>query len=239
MILSKKNPKFKKLKKLSLNKYRNLYKEFLVFGENLVKEAVKSNVVLEIYTTNPEQQDGILIRDYLMRELNKNKILYSQAAVCQIKKNVLQSDKILVLDDVQDPGNVGTLLRSASAFGFKHVFFSDKSVNLYNEKVITSTQGAFFHLFLERGDKLSFLNYLKKDNFYIFSSCVNEKTIDVKDLNYDLLKNKKRALVVGNEGAGISQEVKNISSHIINIEISSVESLNVNVAGSILMYLLQ
>ncbi|MGE9276642.1 MAG: RNA methyltransferase [Candidatus Phytoplasma pruni] len=239
MILSKKNPKFKKLKKLALKKYRDLYQEFLVFGEHLVEEALKSGVVLELYTTNTDQHEGVLMEDYLMRELNKNKVLYSQVAVCQMKKNVLQSDKILVLDDVQDPGNVGTLLRSASAFGFKHVFFSDKSVDFYNEKVIAATQGALFNLFLERGDTVSFLNNLKKDNTYIFSSSVNEKTIDLKELNQEFLQNKKRALVVGHEGSGISQEVKDFSSYFINIDTSSVESLNVNVAGSILMYLLK
>ncbi|WP_323847704.1 MAG: RNA methyltransferase [Phytoplasma sp.] len=237
MISSKGNIKFKKLKKLSLKKYRDLYAEFLIFGEHLVQEALKKKVIIEIYTIYPSQQ-GILISHHLMKELNKNKTLYQICALCRIKPQTLQSDKILVLDDIQDPSNVGILLRSACAFDFKHVFSSSRSVDFYNEKTIRTSQGAIFHLSLERGNLIEFLSSAKKNNYTIFSSSVNKKNINLNNVSY-LNKNKKKILILGNEGAGVSSLVEDNSDYSLYIDINNIESLNVGVAGSILMHLLK
>jgi TrmH family RNA methyltransferase len=237
MISSKENIKFKKLKKLSLKKYRDFFKEFLVFGEHLVQEALVKKAVVEIYTIDSNRQ-GILISEKLMKELNNNKILYSVCALCKINNKPLKSNQILVMDDIQDPGNVGTLLRSACAFGFKHIFSSEKTVDFYNEKTIRSSQGAIFHLFLERGNILKFLELAKNDDYTIFSTSVNKKNINLDDKSFFKQKNKK-ILILGNEGAGISSSIQEKSEYFIHIDINDIESINVGVAGSILMYLLR
>ncbi|QTX02659.1 23S rRNA methyltransferase [Candidatus Phytoplasma luffae] len=238
MIISKNNPQFKKLKKLSFKKYRDLYQEFLVFGNHLVEEALKAKIVLELYTTSLNGQ-GTLISENLMKELNNNKIIYKICAVCKKNNKSLESDKILVLDDIQDPGNAGTLLRSACAFGFKHVLSSNKTVDFYNEKTIQSSQGAIFNLFLEKGEILDFLTYYKNNNYLIFSTSVNKKNINLKEIS-TLDKKIKKILILGNEGSGISDSVQQKSDYFISIDTSDcVESLNVGVAGSIIMHLLK
>ncbi|WP_244611425.1 TrmH family RNA methyltransferase [Candidatus Phytoplasma sacchari] len=242
IIQSKNNITFKKLKKLiKYSKYRNLYKEFIVFGKHSVEEAFKKKIVKKIYCINKEKENHILIKKELIKELHPNKVLFNKMALCDITQKKITSEKILVLDNIQDPGNVGNLLRSACAFGFEHVFFSDKSVDLYNEKVIRSSQGAFFNLFLEKGNTYNFLNNLKKQKYNIFSSCVYEKNINLKKINNIFLnKYQKRVLILGNEGLGISNWIKKISDFLLNIETSiQTESLNVSSAGSILMYILK
>ncbi|MDV3169123.1 MAG: hypothetical protein Q8796_02350 [Candidatus Phytoplasma australasiaticum] len=117
MILSSNNPIFKKMMKLSSKKYRDLYQEFIVFGNHLVQEALKKGIVLHLYTINPEKEAGLFIKKSLMKALNNNHILYSQVAICKMLKFSGFSDKILILDDIQDPSNAGLLLRSACAFG--------------------------------------------------------------------------------------------------------------------------
>ncbi|MDV3196889.1 MAG: TrmH family RNA methyltransferase, partial [Pigeon pea little leaf phytoplasma] len=142
MILSSNNSIFKKMMKLSSKKYRDLYEEFLVFGNHLVQEAIKKGLVVSLYTINPEKEAGLFIKKSLMKLLNNNHILYSQVAICKMLKSSSYDDKILILDNIQDPSNAGLLLRSACAFGFKTIFFSNNSVDIYNEKTIQVSQGA-------------------------------------------------------------------------------------------------
>ncbi|MEZ0180402.1 TrmH family RNA methyltransferase ['Camptotheca acuminata' phytoplasma] len=236
MFFSKNNFHFKKLKKLSLKKYRDFYQEFLIFGEHLIEEALKKGVVLELYTISSDKE-GTLISPNLMKELNSNKIIYNRCALCKKVSEPLKSDKILVLDDVQDPSNMGALLRSACAFGFKHVFSSLKSADFYNEKTIQSSQGALFSLFLKRGNIEEFLTTAKKNDYLIFSALSHEKNIELNEASA-LAKQRKKILVLGNEGTGISPLVQNKSDYFLCIQTDLVESLNVNAAGSILMYIL-
>ncbi|MDV3198193.1 MAG: RNA methyltransferase [Vigna little leaf phytoplasma] len=220
-------------------KYRDIYQQFLIFGEHLIEEASKKNIIDVLYTINP-QQKGVLISPNLMKELHPQKVLYSQLALCFIRQKTIKSSKILVLDDVQDPGNAGVLLRSACVFGFQHIFLSHRSVDIYHEKTLRASQGALFHLFCERGNIKEFLLSQKNKKYFIFSTCAHEQNFFLHDINKTFLKNhSQRILVVGNEGAGISPFVKKISHYHLRIETSVVESLNVSVAGSILMYLLK
>ncbi|MFR0367754.1 TrmH family RNA methyltransferase [Candidatus Phytoplasma palmae] len=241
MISSRHNYKFKKLKKLLLKKYRDKYQEFIVYGEHLIEEALKKKIVIELYSSS-FLKNSILMKEFLFKELNVLGEPPFKIALCKICNIPLKNknNNILVLDEIQNPQNAGVLLRSACAFNFNHVFFSKNSVDYYNEKTIRSSQGACFNLFLERGDIINFLDLKINQSYKIFSSCVYDKNINLNQLNSNFFKeNPKRILIVGNEGSGISSEVKKKSHFFLNIKTTSVESLNVAVAGSILMYFLK
>ncbi|EMR14649.1 MULTISPECIES: TrmH family RNA methyltransferase [Candidatus Phytoplasma] len=237
MILSSNNPIFKKMMKLSSKKYRDLYQEFIVFGNHLVQEALKKGIVLHLYTIKPEKEAGLFIKKSLMKALNNNHILYSQVAICKMLKFSGFSDKILILDNIQDPSNAGLLLRSACAFGFKNIFFSNNSVDIYNEKTIQVSQGAIFNLDFFRGDLANFLSFLKKNDYFVIGTCGHENNFLSNNLINICSKYYKIALILGNEGQGISVISRQKSDYLIAIPTTNlVESLNVAVAGSIIMF---
>lgn len=228
MIISKDNLKIKHLIKLKQKKYQTEFDEFLVFGEHLIEEANKYNLIKEIYTTN-NQKSGNLISKEIMKQISFTESPSERVAV--VKKSVLniKSDKILILEDVQDPNNVGALLRSASAFGFKEVYLSEKSADIYNDKVIRASQGSIFQLKIERLNVIEKIKELKVKGFNIYVTLLNGD----ESISFD----EKAVLVLGNEGSGVSSEVIALADKKITIKTSTVESLNVVVAGSILMYL--
>ena len=229
MITSKDNKTFKKMKKLKTKKYRDAYDEFLVYGDHLISKAKENNSIIEIFTIDPSKE-GTLIDKELMKELNQTETMFDSVALCKKNQIKINSSKVLILEDVQDPSNVGALLRSASAFGFDHVYLSYKSADIYNEKTIRASQGSIFDVYIQRGNIIDFIEELKKSSYTILYADAHDNQGKIPS------KIEKLALVLGNEGSGISQEVKDISDYPVKIETKKVESLNVSVAGSILMH---
>lgn len=227
MIVSKQNKQFKLWKKLKTKKYRDFNDMFLVYGKHLIDKAKEAKQLIEVITSN-EEVEGTLVSKELMDELQQTETYIDQIGVCKKQNTALKSNKILVLDDVQDPDNVGALMRSAAAFGFKHVILSYKSADLYNEKVIRASKGAIFDCYIERANLLFRLEELKKDGYQMIGADAHEKGKP----KYD----QKVALILGNEGHGLTEEVKNLCDQFVTIKTESVESLNVSVAGGILMY---
>ncbi|MFG6084366.1 MAG: rRNA methylase [Candidatus Phytoplasma solani] len=240
MITSKKNPTFKKLKKLKAKKYRDLYQQFLIYGTHLIEQAQKNidqfdkSQIIEIYTSSSEAK-GTFMTQTLMKELSQTKTVFSQIALCSFPlASVSLSDKILVLEDIQDPANLGTLLRSALAFGFETVFVSFHSADFYHEKTIRASQGAIFELTLKRGNLQNFLEELKRMDYQIFSTSAHKTNFDIQ-----IAKTyRKKVLILGNEGVGVSSGIEALCDGLLNIKTQKVESLNVAMAGSILMHLL-
>lgn len=227
VIESKDNQRFKSWMKLKLKKHRDETNLFLVYGKKLVELAQSYGVCVELITTNPDV-NGTLISNKLMTELSQTETTFDIMAVCKKQVNPVKSDKILVLDDVQNPDNVGALLRSALAFGFKHVVLSLKSADLYNEKTIRASQGAIFEVYVERLNLVEFLLNKQNEGYQVFGADAHASANQPDD--------KPFILILGNEGNGLSSEVKELLNGFINIKTEGVESLNVVVAGSILMY---
>ncbi len=230
MISSLANQEIKDLFKLKLKKYRDQTNSFLVFGEHLIEEANKTNKVVKIYTTN-EALEGILISQEIMEKLKDTKTPFERIAIVKKPDIKPYSNKILILDDVQDPLNVGSLIRTATGFNFKTIIASNKTADFYNEKVIRATQGTLFYSNLIRGELKEIVIKLKEDNYEIVIATLDGDT----NLN-DLKKHQKLALVLGNEGSGISNEIKELATKKTTIKTSNIESLNVSNAGAILMY---
>ena len=201
---------------------------FLVYGKHLVEEAIKKGEVVEILTGN-DDGSGTLYDKKLMDELQQAETYFDIIAVC--KKNPLpkQSTRILMLDDVQDPDNVGALIRSAAAFGFVHVILGLGCADLYNEKTIRASKGSIFDVYVERRPLREAIIELKNSDYSVIYADAHEQG--------SLRPMEKMVLILGNEGRGISDEVKQLADASIHLETKHVESLNVSVAGGILMYL--
>lgn len=230
-ITSLDNPKIKFLMKLDNARNRKKEKMFIVEGRHLVLEAKKKGLLIEAYSIS-SQEDYIEVTKEIMKKICKTDTVVTEIGLCKIVESNLLSNKLLILDAIQDPGNMGALMRSAKAFGFNTIIIGNGSCDIYNDKVIRASQGAIFKLNFIHANLIEFISELKDYDLY-GTNVVNG--IDLENVK----NNPKMAIVLGNEGNGISDEVKNIINKNIYIKMDDTESLNVSVAGSIIMYKLR
>ena len=232
IITSFDNPKVKLLIKLKEHKYRKKENKFIVEGKHLVKEAKELGILIEAYSIE-EMEGYVTLTKDIMKKICNTDTVVSEIGLCKIKEpNNNLTDKLLILDGIQDPGNMGALMRSAKAFGFDTIVVGNGSCDIYNDKVIRSSQGAIFKLNFIFKDLVDFIPSLNDYDIY-GTDVING--IDVKNIKYD----KKIAIVLGNEGNGISDNVKQLLKKNIYIPMDNMESLNVSVAGSIIMFMLK
>lgn len=223
MIVSINNPKIKKYSKLLNKKYRDEFNMFIVEGFNMVKEAQDANLIIEVLTSD-KKYEGTLVAPFVLKKLtdaiNPQPIL----AICQKPEINNLGKRILALDNVQDPGNVGTLIRSAKAFGFSDVIV--KGADVYSPKTLRSTQGAIFKInIVQNQDIIPFF-----ENKQVIGGVLDKNAIKYSDLKLQ----EDFILVLGNEGHGISKEVIDKLTNKVYIPIN-FESLNVASAGAILL----
>ena len=238
LITSLDNKKVKLYTSLSESKNRNINKLFLVMGEHLVKEAISVNnlvdiLVLENYELNFDiPMEVTYITEPIMKKISKMPSIPKVIGVCKILDNKeIKGNKILLLDNIQDPGNLGTIIRSSVAFNVDTIVLSNDTVDLYNDKVIRSTQGLLFHTNIIRNDLVEIINKLKKEGYDILGTNVHNG-VELKDI-----KTNKYALLMGNEGQGLREELQNMCDKNIYIPMNkNCESLNVAVATSIILY---
>lgn len=240
LITSLDNERVKKYRKLREKKYRDRLNLFLVEGWHLVLEAYQAGFVEEVILTEEVTCELDVPKIYVTQEIIK-KITELDTpvpilALCHKVENDPQKigQRILMLDGIQDPGNLGTILRSAKAFHVDTVILGTKTVDLYNAKVLRSTQGMLFHLHVIEGDLVELIPKIKKQGIPIYGTKV-ESGEDVRKL--ETSAKTQYALVMGNEGNGVTEEVLSLCDHYLYIQMDSeVESLNVAVATSILLY---
>ncbi len=232
-ITSLQNAKVKYWVSLHEKKVRDKEKVFLIEGDHLIKEAKKHNIVLETISINDSNADYKVTKD-IMRKISSQESISSDAAVCKFLNEEGITGNILILDRIQDPGNLGTIIRSAVAFSFNSVVISNDGVDLYNPKVIRATQGMMFHINIIIRDLKEVITSLKEKEIPIYGTRVDYGS-DVRTL-----KDKDRSkycLIMGNEGNGVSEEILDMCDAYFYIEMNEVvESLNVGVATSIILY---
>ena len=223
------NDKVKYWYNLKNKKFRDQEHCFLIEGDHLINEAQKSNLIKETISIVDESADYLVTKEIMTKISDQKSISDAVAVVNFIPEKEIKGN-ILILDNLQDPGNLGTIIRSAVAFNFDTVVLSNTSVDVYNPKVIRASEGMIFNINIIRTDIINFLNNL--DSSYL--KITTEVTIgeDIKNIKYD-----KVALVIGNEGNGVSKEVSNICDKKVYINMNKkCESLNAGVSASILMY---
>ena len=233
-ITSKNNDKIKELVKLHKNKYREETKRFLVEGFHSVEMAYNAHLLEEVYTTKQLDLPGVdqyIITSEILDKITTSVTAQGIVGKCKMKEELLlSSNKIIYLDNISDPGNLGTILRTALAFNYKDIILSKDSVSLYNEKVLSGTQGAIFELNVIKGD-INTLTDLKKDGYKLIGTSLRDSVkID------ELPKIEKVVIIFGNEGNGIKQDILDICNYKVVIPIENIESLNVGVAAGITLY---
>lgn len=232
-ITSLNNPKVVFWAKLKMKKYRDIEHLFIVESEHLVTEALKKGIVKEIITTEEKEYEvptynvSAEIMKRISTLITPNKVM----AVCEYLMPDDIKGNILLLDHIQDPGNLGTIIRSAVAFNFSTIIVSEDTVDFYNDKVIRSSEGMIFNINLVKDDLLSIIPVLKEKGYKIYGTDVK------KGKNIKSIDNNKWAIIIGSEGKGMSIEVKELCDDFIYINMSKTcESLNAAVASSIIMY---
>lgn len=238
LITSLENDKIKELIKLKQSKYRKKMGMYLVEGEHMVLEAYKSGalfqLILEQDTLFPLSVDTLYVTNDIINKISSLDTPVNVLGLCKVKEEQELGNRILLLDEVQDPGNLGTIIRSAKAFHIDTVVLGNGCVDLYNPKTLRATQGMHFHLNIIKKDLLEVIPVLKEKGIPVYATRV-EYGMDIKTLKE---KDKEAfALVLGNEGNGVKEEILDLSDKFIYIPMhKDVESLNVAIAGSILMY---
>lgn len=237
VITSLNNEHIKEINKLKEKKYRDQTNTFLIEGEHLVIEALKNNVVKELIIVDEYNIDYVNIKTTyvskdVMKKLSSMDSYPSVMAVCFKKEEKEIKGNVLILEDIQDPGNLGTIIRSSAAFNIDTIILSPKTVDLYNSKVIRSTQGILFYINIIVKNIEEEIIKLKNNGYKIYGTKV-DNGIDVRTIK----TKEKFALIIGNEGNGMSENTSNLCDENLYIKMNNnVESLNAGVAASILLY---
>ena len=236
LITSTDNKKIKELVKLKQKKYRDIDNKFIIETENLIKEAYIEERLEEVYILeNEELSFNVDCPIFYVSENVMNKIKSINTSkyigICSKKdSNEYIGKRYLMLDKVSDPGNLGTIIRSAVAFNIDTLILSDDSCDVYNDKTIRATEGALFRLNIIREPLLEAITNLEKLNINIYGTDV------IKGENINTVDKNNFCVIMGNEGSGISDKVKNKIDKYIHLRTNNVESLNVAVATSIILY---
>lgn len=241
IITSKANSVVKNAKKLHQKKYRK--SAYLIEGWHLFEEAVQAGVKIEKIFALENYLDRLTsfpqtvwVSEDILLDLADSQTPQGIVAVVQ-KEEVGQPDfsqgKFLFLEDVQDPGNVGTIIRTADAAGFTGVIVSDKSADIYSLKTLRSMQGSHFHLPIYRMSSQSLLEEAKKAAIPVLATTLSKDSVDYREL----LPIENFVLVMGNEGQGISPLMAESADQLVHISMKGqAESLNVAVAAGILIF---
>ena len=251
-ITSKENKLIKHIIKLKEKKYRKEYNEYIIEGAKIVQEAIQEKVKIKQIIISENAINTDLILNHLKEEQQKinyikvpsnifkliSEVEKPQGVLAIIEKekqeeNIdVNQDIILALDDLQDPGNLGTIIRTADSVGLKQILISKGTTEAYNPKVIRSTMGAIFRVKIIECENLKeTLKKLQKNNFKVMVTDLNtDKSI------YDI-KLQKNVIIIGNEANGVSKEIKNMAdTRAIIPMFGKTESLNASIATGVILY---
>ncbi|MFW8052145.1 TrmH family RNA methyltransferase [Vagococcus fluvialis] len=249
IIESNKNEWIKQLKKLEKKKYRDLENRYLIEGEHLVEEAIMNQSDIEFLLITAESyetyqhlvtkvSDDILVQVTTDIIKHLSSLPSPQQVMAIVKKGVKANKEsiknhLLLLDNVQDPGNVGTMIRTADAAGFKGVVLGEGSADIYNTKVLRSMQGSHFHIQVEEATLENYIIELKNDGYQVYATELNDQAISFKEIP----TTEKIAIIMGNEGQGVRKEIIDLCDCPVYIPMfGQAESLNVAVAAGIVMF---
>lgn len=251
-ITSKDNELIKHIRKLKDKKYRDESNEYVVEGVKLVEEAVKENAKIKQIIVCEDTTRTYEIPTHIMLEIARyecisvsdkifniiTQVTNPQGIMAIIEKNAQNAkidytqDIIVVLDDVQDPGNLGTILRTVDSIGLNQIIVSKGTADAFNSKVVRSTMGAIFRIKIIEVENLAqAIKEMRKHHFKLMVT-----SLQTKNSIYDIDFNKK-IIVIGNEANGVSKEIQDMADEKAKIPmLGRTESLNASVAAGVVMY---
>ncbi|MBU9714304.1 TrmH family RNA methyltransferase [Evansella tamaricis] len=244
VIESLQNQKVKTWKKLHTKKNREKLGLFLIEGVHLIEEALKAQMpikelIIEVDKEIPHEWQvsnlpHVYVAEKVLRDICETETPQGFAAVCELPENKnipLEQGKFLFIDGVQDPGNLGAMIRTADAAGISGVILGDGTVDLFNGKVMRSTQGSLFHLPVQKMNLEEAVQLCKESRIPVFGTSLTGST-------YNAIEPQENfALIMGNEGSGVQKELLEDCDQNLYIPIyGQAESLNVSIATGILLY---
>ena len=251
-ITSKDNELIKHIRKLKDKKYRDESNEYVVEGVKLVEEAVKENAKIKQIIVCEDTTRTYEIPTHIMLEIAKyecisvsdkifniiTQVTNPQGIMAIIEKNAQNAkidytqDIIVVLDDVQDPGNLGTILRTVDSIGLNQIIVSKGTADAFNSKVVRSTMGAIFRIKIIEVENLEqAIKEMRKHHFKLMVTSLQTKN-SIYDIDF-----YKKIIVIGNEANGVSKEIQDMADEKAKIPmLGRTESLNASVAAGVVMY---
>ena len=252
IITSKDNEIIKHIRKLKEKKYRDEYNEYVVEGVKIVEEAIKENAKIKQVIVCNDTTKTYEIPTHIMLEIAKFDCIYvsdkifnyitqvtnPQGIMAIIEKQDenmqidYNQDIIVMLDDVQDPGNLGTILRTVDSIVLNKIIVSKGTADSFNSKVVRSTMGAIFRLkIIEEEDLIKTIKELRKHHFKLLVTSLQTEN-SIYDIDFS-----KKIIVIGNEANGVSKEIQDLADEKAKIPmLGRTESLNASVAAGIVMY---
>lgn len=251
-ITSKDNELIKHIRKLKDKKYRDESNEYVVEGVKLVEEAVKENAKIKQIIVCEDTTRTYEIPTHIMLEIAKyecisvsdkifniiTQVTNPQGIMAIIEKKAQDAqidytqDIIVVLDDVQDPGNLGTILRTVDSIGLNQIIVSKGTADAFNSKVVRSTMGAIFRIKIIEVENLAqAIKEMRKHHFKLMVTSLQTKN-SIYDIDF-----YKKIIVIGNEANGVSKEIQDMADEKAKIPmLGRTESLNASVAAGVVMY---
>lgn len=240
------NPLIKDVLKLRDKKEREEKGLFIIEGYHLVEEANKAGLLQSVFSINEcdlnkfDCSEKYLVNEGIIKKLSSTHNPQGIVGISKININTSNIDnlinkenvKLVILDDVSDPGNMGTIIRTAAGLGYSAVISSQSSVDYYNDKTVRATQGSLYKIPLFKTNLVSLISKLKNSGVLVYG-CALYNSVSIKEVE----KGNKIALVFGNEAHGINNDILSITTKNIVIPMENdVESLNVSTASAISMW---
>lgn len=248
VIRSVQNDNVKYYEKLKDKAFRRKEQKFILEGRHLVEEALKTELIEIIMSTDEEYLKSLgdsietyLVTDAIIAKLSSTKNPQNVLGIAKmftndlrVIKNIVKEKKssLVMFDEINDPGNLGTLIRTAAALGYDGIILSKNSCDIYNDKTVRASQGSIFKTKIVYADLQEAIPYLKEKGYKLIGTSLKDAS-KLEDAN----PTEKFVMCLGNEARGISDPVLNLMDQNVKLTMhNDVESLNVMVAGSIIMY---
>ena len=233
MISSLSNLRVKDWMRLYQKKYRK--NQYLIFDEDMIRSAIEYDYLdTLIYCGNNDIEfpNSVEVSPEVMDKLSKGKSLKYIGVANMLKEGLDNPKRVVILDDLQDPSNVGMIISSAYLFGYDSIILNSFTADIYHEKCLDKAKDSLYKVNILRCDVKEIIPELKKEGFKVYATGLRKETKELEEtLIYD-----KMAFILGNEGSGVKEELYDLSDEIVKIRMENIDSLNVAIAGSIVMY---